>query len=478
MGDQRKVFRCSLLGILVLLTVFITGTALAEEGWERLRLKNAFKKSAELLTEIEKKLISSDNPLRLWSGDNGTFLQAGVKGEFAYFDQDDSWFGESESNLGKKSETWFEQAYTLSMFGSYFLQDAGEVYGRVSGLHMRTGNTDAAGSTLGVSQDENTRLQSAYLGWRSADLFSSLGKDFIDVSIGRRQYIAGTGFLFYSQSSNGGERGAYWIGSRHEADFLALLTLKTGNLSADIFHLKADDNSNTGTKASGVTLDYSFDKMGGVGGGVYLISSNIDARDSMPVYDIRCDINPFAGLDDGLQSLSYLKPFNIAAEYVYEDTDDGFGEGHAWYVSGSYQFEKRPWKPTLTYRYASFDENYDPLFYGFDDWGNWYQGEILGEYVLSNSNLDSHMIKLSVSPSACVTANLMYFHFMLHKAEDFGVSNENYADEFNLTIDWTANKHLSFSLVGAHASPNSAAKQQTGGNDGWSYVMLYTSIQF
>ena len=478
MAYQRLSARLVSVYVFLLLFVWMAGTAVAGDESSGDSRWGLFKKNTDLLSEIEKKLISSENPLRLWEDENGSFLQAGVRAEFAYFNQSNSWFDESKNNLGKKSDTWFEQAYGFGMFGSYFLPDAGEVYGRLTGLHMRTGNNDAAGSTNGVKQDDNTRVESAYMGWRSGDLFDSLGKDFIDVSVGRRQYVAGNGFLFYAESSNGGKRGSYWIGSRHAADFLALLTLKTGGFSADIFHLKADDNPNSDTRATGVTLDYGFDTLGGIGGGVYYITSDIDARDSMEVYDARYSLTPFAGLDAEKDSFAFLKPLKFEAEYVYEDTDDGFGEGHGWYASAAYQFEKLPWQPTLTYRYASFDENYDPLFYGFNDWGYWYQGEILGEYVLSNSNLDSHMIRLSASPIESVTANFFYYHFMLHDASDYGVSNSNYADEFDLTIDWTANKHLSFSLVGAHASPNSGAKQDTGGNNGWSYMMLYTKIQF
>ena len=58
--------------------------------------------------------------------------------------------------------------------------------------------------------------------------------------------------------------------------------------------------------------------------------------------------------------------------------------------------------PKLSYRYAFFqgddpetpaNEAFDPLLLGFYDWGSWWQGEIAGEYFLSNSNLDSHQIR-------------------------------------------------------------------------------------
>ena len=68
-------------------------------------------------------------------------------------------------------------------------------------------------------------------------------------------------------------------------------------------------------------------------------------------------------------------------------------------MQGAYELSEVTWKPTLSYRYAAFEgddpttaanETFDPLLLGFNDWGQWWQGEIAGEYFLSNSNLISH----------------------------------------------------------------------------------------
>ena len=72
-------------------------------------------------------------------------------------------------------------------------------------------------------------------------------------------------------------------------------------------------------------------------------------------------------------------------------------------LQGAYEFTDVSWKPKLTYRYAFFqgddpdtpaNEAFDPLFLGFYDWGTWWQGEIAGEYFLSNSNLKSHLVRV------------------------------------------------------------------------------------
>jgi len=419
------------------------------------------------------------NPLRFYNGQNGSYLEGFIKTEAAYFTQNNSWFGESRANLGKHSDHWWESAITAGIQSSYFFESIGEMYGKVDAVQANTGNgIDAAGSNAESGNVSDLRMEHAYVGWRSGDLFSSLGKDFLDISFGRQQYIAGNGFLFFDESSDGGKRGAFWIGARHAADYAGIIRLNFDQLKTDFVYFKPDDNPNSDTKVAGTTLDYSLDKLvdklGNVGGGFYYLDSNIDSRDKMKVYDGRISINPF----QAFEGLAVLKPFKLEAEYVYEDPDNNFDEGHGWYVSGGYQFEQIPWQPTLTYRYASFDNNYDPLYYGFDDWGYWYQGEILGEYVLANSNLKSHMVRLNFSPIDPISVNLFYYNFKLDDAKDFGVQSDDYADEWDLMVDWTVNDHLSFSAVGAYADPDDAAREQTGGNDSWSYMMLYGSVKF
>ena len=83
-----------------------------------------------------------------------------------------------------------------------------------------------------------------------------------------------------------------------------------------------------------------------------------------------------------------------------------------------------------------------------------------------------------MSANEPVSVHLLYFHFLLHDAQAFEVATDNYADEWNLVVDWAVNDHLSLSLVGAYAVPDDAAIEHTGGDEDWSYVMLYGSVKF
>ena len=200
----------------------------------------------------------------------------------------------------------------------------------------------------------------------------------------------------------------------------------------------------------------------------------------MNIYDIRADLTPLKGKE-------ILPGLTLKGEFTYEkngDTQEGFG----YYGELGYDFgENLPWTPYLSYRYAHFsgddpnsskDQNFDPLFYGFSDWGTWFQGEILGEYVLLNQNLNSSTVRLAVSPTEDLKLNLLYYYFWLDDAAGFGTEGSSFADEVDLTADYTLNDHVFFSLVGGVANPRNGASNFTGGNNLWSYGMFYTNITF
>jgi hypothetical protein len=426
-----------------------------------------------------------ESPLGIWEGPRNSYLRGTLKAEGGYFDQGSSWFGNASANIGANTNSWWEWVIHPGIEGSYHFQENGEAYGRLSFVNGNTQDIDAAGSNVGRGNNgdtSHTSMENAYLGWRSGDLFSSLGKDFLDVSFGMQQYVAGNGFLFYSQSSNGKNRGAYWTGERKAAEYAGIAKVNYGQFKGDLVYFKANDNPDTDTKVGGITLDYDLGDIGGIGGGYYNVDSDIQTRDGMDVYDVRFQTTPFKAFN----TPDILKPVKFDGEYVYEDNGDDLNAA-GWYLSTGYGWDEVAWNPSITYRYASFEgdnpnssksQNFDPLFYGFYDWGYWYQGEILGEYVLSNSNLNSHMVRLSVDPLKSVHVNLFYYKFKLDNAGGFGVQSSDFADEVDLTVDWTVNNSFALSVVGAYAKPDDAAKEYTGGNDDWTYGMVYATYSF
>ena len=81
----------------------------------------------------------------------------------------------------------------------------------------------------------------------------------------------------------------------------------------------------------------------------------------------------------------------------------------------------------MSYRYAVFEGD-DPrprqrsfrrLFTGFYDWGTWWQGEIAGEYFVSNSNLISHQLRVHAKPNDAIGTGLILYDFLLDQPASF-----------------------------------------------------------
>ncbi len=427
--------------------------------------------------------VAAAAELPSFKDDRGNELVPSLSLEGAFFPQSQSWFGKSKQNLGSKSDYWFEEVGKLGLSGQASLDRFGAVYGKVSGLVAATQGTDAAGSDVPGDTPSDVAWEDAYLGWKSGNLLKdSLGTDALDLSYGRQRYQVGSGFLFWDAGSDGGQRAAYWIGPRKAFQQAAIAKLDTHGVLVRGVFLEPNDNPHSNTELFGGDLQWSNDDLGSVGAGFYhIFNSDIATRDGMDIYDIRADVTP-------LRTSGVLPGLTLKGEYTFEKNGNT-QEGHGYYGELGYDFGKTlPWTPYLSYRYAHFsgndpssqnrNEDFDPLFYGFDDWGTWFQGEILGEYVLLNQNLNSSTVRLRLKPTENLTLNLLYFHFSLDDAAGFGTSGSNFADEYDLAVDYTLNDHVSFSVVGAAADPHSGATNFTGGNDVWYYSMFYTNISF
>ena len=124
-------------------------------------------------------------------------------------------------------------ALLLAGSASQVLADSGTLYGAFNLLSSATwGDGDAAGNTDG--SERTTKIEDAYLGWRSADLFPALGQDGVDFSAGRQVIKLGRGFLINDDGPNLGNGpangaldrgGAYYLAARHAFDRTAVLRL-------------------------------------------------------------------------------------------------------------------------------------------------------------------------------------------------------------------------------------------------------------
>ena len=368
---------------------------------------------------------------------------------------------------------------------------AGVFYGGVSGVGSLTvGDGDAGGFTDGG--DKKVSLESLYGGWRSGALLAeSLGEDALDLSAGRQDFHVGDGFLIWDGNFDTEGDGAYWLGPRTAFEFAGLARVNTSPLGGQLFFLRGDHDQGD-TELTGANLDYALSDLG--------LGDERARRHVLPDHRRRWTVrrrNPARWMQVAIRLNDVRVPgfqdAGLYAEYAkqFGDGDDVDFDAQAFYVEPFYDFSWLPWSPRLAYRFAYFSgdpdpddedrEDFDPLFYDYSrGWGTWTQGEIVGEYLLFNSNQVNHMVHLSATPVEPVSIGALYYHFDLAEDNYFGtpVDDKDFADEVDVYVDWTVNDNLLVGALSGVAWPGSAAEEVFGEDDPYYLLLAYAIVTF
>jgi hypothetical protein len=392
----------------------------------------------------------------------------------------------SEENynvLGLKEEgssTWQEGFVDIGLSGSLRTGAEGSLYGRVSALASGTfGDGDAGGFTSG--DERRVAVEDAYLGWRSGMRFPVLGENGIDVSVGRQEVVLGDGFLIAGDALNFGDAldeavgtdfdrgGAYWLAARKAFDRTAVMRLGGDQgLRSDLFWLDSDNTAQGEMELAGINLEFVHDT--GTLGLMYLEGLDVvdglglDHRDGQETWSLRWQGNA------GVENLF------LSGELVDQrQGDDTLDDANAWYLEAGWSFADAPWSPDLAYRFSSFDESFDPLFFGFTrGYGTWYQGEVAGNFAGPfNSDTDVHHLRLEAYPTERLMVGAGYFDFR-DTASGSGALD---ARELNVYAEWAVTDHLIISpLVGFYDPKNS---EDDGGTQiGSASTNLYSHLLF
>lgn len=376
-----------------------------------------------------------------------------------------------------ESPAWWEAVAQPIVTGEWRIEGAGSVFGGVVGHYALTrgsGYGDAAGTTPG--HPEQARLDRAYIGWRSGSLFAdSLGEDALTLSFGRQKFIFGDGFLVGDGYFDTGRYAAYYIGPSEGFEKSAVVSLDSHGWHGDLFHLQSDqyvrDASDEETSANGVNLDYTWGDRAKVGAAyLHTYDSDIASREGMDVYNLRAKGKPLAGVPN----------LALGGQLVRQDNPDQGIDAYGGYLQATYTFNETPWRPQVLYRRAEFSEDYDTLFYDFaGGWGNWFMGEIVGEYMLFNGNLDIDMIKASVQPHDNLETGLIGYRFRYHDTAAAGADDRDFAKELNVYADWTVTQRLTLSAIYAVAFPDAGADERFMGNDSTAQLLeVFASYSF
>jgi len=236
---------------------------------------------------------------------------------------------------------------------------------------------------------------------------------------------------------------------------------------------------------TGFNLHYDFTEKLYIYGGVYY--KNEDQNDTASendtiAFDIGADAS-FGGL-------------HLEGEFVYEtgDVTDAFGEerdrkAFAGFASATYTLPVQ-FAPYLrgTYIYFSGDddptdndvEEYDPMFFDFKIWNRWIIGELVGETQLPNYNKQNIIAEVGFSPIEPMVISLMYIRHDLVENNWLGMplGSDEWADEFNLLIDYPIGDHLFVHSGLGYITPDDAAEEVFGDDENAFFAQLWLNFYF
>jgi hypothetical protein len=424
----------------------------------------------------------------------GDFLQITAHGDLwlyhistedAYHGREDASFTELTARLG--ADLTFRNADWIS---AQFRIVGTDVYGKPDNW------------TAPSREDWATRGDLANITFKT-----DLGGADTSLTIGLQELCYGDGLLIFDGYS---EKRAIWTTPIRSFPAAKLTFSPCDNCSFDFFAAIVDKN-----RISWET--YLGSGIGIEGGGqVYGVNAtnktenfgSIDLGFFAKDEDIRRVDN--AGLDSGSNTYaltlrdSYDRgPFNFTGEIVKQwgrtrvvqnsiAVGNPIRDRNAWggQVTVQYNIDIEDYAPWVKTRYAYFSgdrrstsavESFDPFFYGFNDWGTWYQGDMTA-YSLTNTNEKVLSVELGMTPTKTTKLRLIYFDFAVAR-ETALVSNHSWANEINLIfdyfpVDWVDDIDFFFGAMLGAVKPESGAKKFNGDDETQTELMVWAGLYF
>jgi hypothetical protein len=148
-------------------------------------------------------------------------------------------------------------------------------------------------------------------------------------------------------------------------------------------------------------------------------------------------------------------------------------------------FNNIPFTPYIKERFAYFsaddpdtrrNEGFDPLFYGFYDWGSWYLGNI-NAYNLFNTNDNVLMTEIGLKPTDKTSLRFFYYDFWLNRPIVAG-AGKDFSREFDVVFDWYPNCWLFLGAEFGYAHPLKAARAYAGDDQDTYEMWLWAGLHF
>ena len=422
-----------------------------------------------------------------------TFIVSGGAGVYS---DSNPWFGQPElfnefspvaGRLPGDGTTWSEAYVELGIGGATRVAESDfYIYGAASGLLSISRGKDI------YRDDDRNELHpdKGYVGLLYADPATGNTAQF---SLGRQTYTLNSGFLIsmISNNANAGERGATYLGPRNTTDFSALFNGELGRFRYALFYIDPDEleDFESNTKFAGANFGYGFTDALSIDASVITIPDS-DSTYRTPAGEALARKDTTTWGLHGLYRPTTPDHLWLEAEGYRQDNSDYDMDAHAYYGSIGYIRKSASWRPSLSYRYASFtgDDPHTEEFERFDSLminglGNWLQGISLGK-VYRNANLQTHRIQANVSPKQGMNATFTWHQLRADELNNLGANpalsqlqSRDIGDEYTLTLRWAINRNLYLQAVASRAFPGQALKM-VGADEPWSTLQASLYISF
>ena len=370
--------------------------------------------------------------------------------------------------------------------------NGGVFYGKLTGVGSYTAGTDA----FDASNTGRITLEDAYLAYRTGSSFFPT----VDVSLGPRELVLGTGMLIANGGSSGFERGALKFGPRKAWEQAAFARITANGITATPYYIAPNElPSNDGhNKLAGLDVRYD-DPRGGFLGLTYI---NVFKSETSYPKAAPGGIGPPEILQGGRRDTNALdlygrtNPFEgplenwfFTGDFAYEWNDRIDMRAWAGRARVGYEFKNIGWTPRLTYTYQTFSgdnpdtpqlERFDPLYYEGSP-GAWATGS-KSSMVFINSNVNASELALQVQPTERDTFTLRYSHIRANELNSplqygqatrveltggtqnvvTGVTRYHLSDDVFLEYNRVINKNAFFNAGLSASFPGAGIKELVG----------------
>jgi hypothetical protein len=366
---------------------------------------------------------------------------------------------------GPGATTWMEASVEPGLAGAVQLGDApATAFAELTGVASAATGNDLFRDDTRV----RSRVEKAYAGLAWVD---REGGRSLKLSGGRQNWQLYGGFLFsrFAAGANAGPHPGLYLSPRTAYQRANLLDARWGRWRLEAFDVDPAelDDFDSRSRFTGYNLRYQDEGRWEAGltryqvpesrSRIALASGGSVPRQGLRTVSGRLGASGVLGVD-GLELL---------AEAAHQDHTEVPWDAQAWYAQVRYQFEGMAWKPNITYRRARFSgddpatvrqEAFDaPLSSGLDEW---VQG-VTFKKVVTNSNLDTHRIRVNFGPDPRLNYTVDYFRLEAHRT--LPGQSDHYGDELNFAVRWAISPRLFLLGVAGVAWPGEAMQERTGG---------------